>query len=158
MWSVSSFVCRPLLLRYKNLNLYYNCMNMRQISQKRTAKNLLCSTAVGPGQKGSPITLWLNYVEDLSWSRLAIPLQYLLFHWGSRCLQAPTWTAAPHDPPTISGSRWGIFEVEMCVASGGAHPRNSAPGQHSSEETRQAVGNTASRYNLHGNRTYDTPP
>ena len=48
------------------------------VSQERTAKKLLCLTAIGQRPRGRSRTRWRDY-EDLSWSRLGIPAEHLFF-------------------------------------------------------------------------------
>ena len=67
-----------LLLRLERSQLrWYG--HVTQMSQKRTAKKLLCSTPIGRRPRGRPRTRWRDYVEDCSWSRLGIPAEHLSF-------------------------------------------------------------------------------
>ena len=67
-----------LLLRLERSQLrWYG--HVTQMSQERTAKTPLCSTPIGRRPTGRPRTLWRDYVEDLSWSRLGIPAEHLSF-------------------------------------------------------------------------------
>ena len=67
-----------LLLRLERSQLrWYG--HVTRMSQKRTAKKLLCSTPIGRRPRGRPRTRWRDYVEDLSWSRPGIPAEHLSF-------------------------------------------------------------------------------
>ena len=48
-------------------------------TEERTAKKLLCLTPIGRKPTGRPRTLWYDYVEGPSWSRLGIPAEHLSF-------------------------------------------------------------------------------
>ena len=79
--------------------------HVTRMSQKRTAKKLLCSTPIGRRPRGRPRTRWRKYVEDLSWSRLGIPEEHLSFVAEDRDAWRLQLELPPPRPPRISGSR-----------------------------------------------------
>ena len=69
---------KSLLLRRERSQLrWYG--HATRMSQERTAKKMLCSTPNGRRPRGRPRTRWRDCVEDLSWSRLSIPVEHLSF-------------------------------------------------------------------------------
>ena len=79
--------------------------HVTQMSQKRTAKKLLCSTPIDRKPRGRPRTRLRDYVEDLSWSRLGIPAEHLPLLQRIEMLGGSNLSCCPRDPPRISGSR-----------------------------------------------------
>ena len=73
--------------------------------QDKVVKKLLYSTLIGRRLISRPRTRRRNYVQDLTWTRLGIPPEYLPFVAEDRDAWRPQLEQLPLRPPRISGSR-----------------------------------------------------
>ena len=71
---------KPLLLHIEPLQLrWYG--HVTRMSHERTVKQLMNDFPSGKRPRGRPRTSWRNYVKDLAWWRLGIPLAELPLYY-----------------------------------------------------------------------------